>query len=122
MHEELALRNGGDIAWAFRKNSPELAQIVNNFVKENRKGSLMGNILFKRYLQNTQHVRNVLDSGEMEKFNATAAFFQQFADQYDFDWLMLIALMKGPDTFKSRDSRKCIHSAGLSQQPMPLFT
>jgi membrane-bound lytic murein transglycosylase MltF len=91
VHEELALRNGGNIAWAFRKNSPEFAQVVNDFVKENRKGSLMGNILFKRYLQNTKHVRNALDSGEMEKFNATAAFFQQYADQYDFDWLMLIA-------------------------------
>jgi membrane-bound lytic murein transglycosylase MltF len=87
----LALRNGGNIAWAFRKNSPEFAQVVNDFVKENRKGSLMGNILFKRYLQNTKHVRNALESGEMEKFNATAAFFQQYADQYDFDWLMLIA-------------------------------
>ena len=91
IHEELALRNGGDIAWAFRKNSPEFAQVVNNYVKKNRKGSLMGNILFKRYLQSTQHVRNALDSGEMEKFNETAALFQQYANQYDFDWLMLIA-------------------------------
>jgi len=91
IHEELALRNGGNIAWALRKNSPEFAQVVNKFVKENRKGSLMGNILFKRYLQNTRHVRNALDSGEMEKFNATAALFQQYAGQYDFDWLMLIA-------------------------------
>ncbi len=91
IHEELALRNGGNIAWAFRENSPELEQVVNKYVKKNRKGSLMGNILFKRYLQNTQHVRNALDSGEMKKFNETAALFQQYADQYDFDWLMLIA-------------------------------
>ncbi len=91
VHEELALRNGGSIAWAFRKNSPELEQVVNNFVKENRKGSLMGNILFKRYLQNTSHVRNALDPGEMEKFNATVELFKEYAGQYDFDWLMLIA-------------------------------
>jgi membrane-bound lytic murein transglycosylase MltF len=91
IHEELALSNGGNIAWAFRKNSPEFEQVVNSFVKENRKGSLMGNILFKRYLQNTRFVRNALAPGEMEKFNATVALFQQYADQYDFDWLMLIA-------------------------------
>lgn len=91
IHEELALRNGGNIAWAFRKNSPELEQVVNNFVKENRKGSLMGNILFKRYLQNTKHVRNALDPDEMEKFNATVELFKEYAGQYDFDWLMLIA-------------------------------
>lgn len=91
IHEELAVRHGGNIAWAFRKNSPELEQVINRFVKENRKGSLMGNIMFKRYLQNTQHVRNALDPGEMEKFNATVNLFKEYAGQYDFDWLMLIA-------------------------------
>jgi membrane-bound lytic murein transglycosylase MltF len=91
IHEELAVRVGGNIAWAFRKNSPEFAKVVNGFVKENRKGSLMGNILFKRYLQNTQYVRNVLEPGEMEKFQATADLFKEYAGQYDFDWLMLIA-------------------------------
>jgi len=91
IHEELALRHGGAIAWAFRKNSPEFEQVINSFVKENRKGSLMGNILFKRYLQNTRHVRNALDPGEMEKFRATVDLFKEYASQYDFDWLMLIA-------------------------------
>lgn len=91
IHEELALRHGGSIAWAFRKNSPELEQVVNGFVKENRKGSLMGNILFKRYLQDTKYVRNSLAPGEMEKFNATVNLFKEYAGQYDFDWLMLIA-------------------------------
>jgi membrane-bound lytic murein transglycosylase MltF len=91
VHEELALRHGANIAWAFRKNSPEFKNVINAFVKENRKGTLMGNILFKRYLQNTSHVRNALDPAEMEKFNATVALFQKYAEQYDFDWLMLIA-------------------------------
>jgi membrane-bound lytic murein transglycosylase MltF len=91
VHEELVLGQPGEIAWAFRKDTPELAQLVNDFVAKNRKGSLMGNILFKRYLQNTSHVRNALEPGEMEKFNATIALFQKYAGQYDFDWLMLIA-------------------------------
>ncbi len=91
VHEEMALRQGGKIAWAFRKNSPEFEHVINAFVKENRKGTLMGNILFKRYLQNTSHVRNALDPAEMEKFNSTVALFKKYAEQYDFDWLMLIA-------------------------------
>ncbi len=91
IHEELALRDGGDIAWAFRKNSPGFEQQLNKFLKKNRKGSLLGNITFKRYLQNTRHVRNALAPEEMEKFKATVALFKQYADQYDFDWLLLIA-------------------------------
>jgi membrane-bound lytic murein transglycosylase MltF len=114
VHEELALRNGGNIAWAFRKNSPEFAQVVNNFVKENRKGSLMGNILFKRYLQNTQHVRNALDPGEMGRFNETAALFQQYADQYDFDWLMLIA-QAYQESRLNQDTRSSAGAVGVMQ-------
>jgi membrane-bound lytic murein transglycosylase MltF len=91
VHEELALRQGGQIAWAFRKESPRFEQVLNKFLKQNRKGTLMGNILFKRYLQNTKHVRNALAPEEMEKFNATVELFKQYAGQYDFDWLLLIA-------------------------------
>jgi membrane-bound lytic murein transglycosylase MltF len=114
IHEELALRNGGNIAWALRKNSPEFAQIVNNFVKENRKGSLMGNILFKRYLQNTKHVRNALEPGEMEKFKATVALFQQYAEQYDFDWLMLIA-QAYQESRLDQDTRSSAGAVGVMQ-------
>jgi membrane-bound lytic murein transglycosylase MltF len=114
IHEELALRNGGDIAWAFRKDSPELAQVVNNYVKKNRKGSLMGNILFKRYLQNTKHVRNALEPGEMEKFNATVALFQKYADQYDFDWLFLIA-QAYQESRLNQDTRSSAGAVGVMQ-------
>ena len=34
---------------------------------------------------------DVLDPAEMEKFQATANLFREYADKYDFDWLMLIA-------------------------------
>lgn len=79
VHEELALRHGGNIAWAFRKNSPEFEQALNKFLKKNRKGSLLGNILFKRYLQNTSFVRNSLAPEEIAKFNATIELFRQYA-------------------------------------------
>lgn len=48
LHEQLPLRTGGQIAYAFRKDSPQFEQHINKFVAANRKGSLMGNILFKR--------------------------------------------------------------------------
>lgn len=91
VHEQLALREGAQIAYAFRKNSPQLAEHLNKFVKTNRKGSLMGNILFKRYLRNTRYVNNALTSAEMKKFEATAELFKSNATEFDFDWLMLIA-------------------------------
>ncbi len=91
-HHDLAVRTGGEIAWAFRKNSPKLADEVNAFIRANRKGTLLGNMLFKRYLKNTKWVEHALSSSEMAKFRATIDLFQKYGDEYDFDYLMLAAL------------------------------
>jgi len=47
-HPDVALASGGDIAWAFRKDSPKLAEAVNAFVKRQKKGTLAGNVLIKK--------------------------------------------------------------------------
>jgi membrane-bound lytic murein transglycosylase MltF len=92
LHPDIKVRTGGQIAWAIRKNSPELKKVINGFVKTYRKGTLMGNILFKRYLENTKWVRNSLNDEDMKRFRETIGFFQKYAKQYKFDWLMIAAL------------------------------
>lgn len=63
LRPDLAVGTGGAIAWAFRQNSPGLKAEVDAFVNQNKKGTLMGNILFKRYLQNTKWVVSSLSKG-----------------------------------------------------------
>jgi membrane-bound lytic murein transglycosylase MltF len=92
VHPNLSLRNGGKIAWAIRKNSPQLRNVINAFVPKVKKGTLMGNILFKRYLQNTQWVRNALGPEDVARFQDTIKYFKKYASQYGFDWLMVAAL------------------------------
>ena len=92
LHPKVQVRTGGKIAWAFRKNSPELKKMVNAFVKKNKKGTLMGNILFKRYLKSTQYVKDALSSKELDKFEATMELFQRYGDKYNFNWLTMAAL------------------------------
>ncbi len=92
LHPEIAVNSGGQIGWAFRKNSPKLKAVVNRFVEKNRKGTLLGNILFKRYLEDTRYVRNALDPAELEKFNATVKFLRKYAGDYGLDWLLVGAL------------------------------
>jgi membrane-bound lytic murein transglycosylase MltF len=91
LHEHIKLRSGAEIGWAFRKNSPQLKKVVNEFMRANRAGTLHGNVLLKRYLKNTRYVRNSLQSREMKRFNDTAHLFQAYASKYDFDWLMVVA-------------------------------
>ena len=92
LHPDIAVNTGGKIAWAIRKNSPKLKAIINKFVKGHKKGTLLGNILFKRYLKDNKWARNVMSSKELKKFQDTVALFRKYADQYGFDYLKIIAL------------------------------
>ena len=91
VHPTIAVRNGGEIAWSFRKDSPKLKAVVNEFVKGHKKGTLLGNIILKRYLRDTKYVQNSLSQKELDKFEAMLALFEKYADQYDFDYLMVSA-------------------------------
>ena len=92
LHPDIFVNSGGQIAWAFRKNSPELKKVVNEFVKGHKEGTLMGNIVFKRYLKENKWVRNSLSPGELKKFNNVVEVFKKYSMQYDFDYLMTEAL------------------------------
>jgi membrane-bound lytic murein transglycosylase MltF len=92
LRPDIAVHEGGEIAWAFRKKSPKLAAVVNEFVKDHKKGTLLGNMLFKRYLKENKWARNALNPEELKKFQAVVDLFKQYADRYDFDYLMTGAL------------------------------
>jgi membrane-bound lytic murein transglycosylase MltF len=91
VHDDVAVSSRGNIAWAFRKNSPELEAVINEFVKENKAGTLMGNILLKRYFSSTKFISNSTSEKELEKFRQTIGLFKKYADQYGFDFLMIAA-------------------------------
>lgn len=91
VHQNIALRTGGEIAWAFRKNSPKLKDVVNDFVRGHKKGTMLGNILFRKYLQNTKYVKNALSEKELKKYKSMVQLFKKYAGEYDFDYLMISA-------------------------------
>ncbi len=89
VHQDIAVRVSGAIAWAFRKNNPKLKAVVNDFVKGHREGTLLGNILFKRYLQNTKYVKNSLSEKELKKYKSMVQLFKTYAGEYGFNYLMI---------------------------------
>ena len=91
VHKDLAVNTGGSIAWAFRKDSPKLREVVNGFVKDHKIGSLFGNTMLNRYLKSVNYVKNATTEQEMKKFREVVALFKQYAGEYDFDWLMVAA-------------------------------
>lgn len=91
VREDLALRRGGEIAWAIRKSSPQLKQELNAFVRKHRKGTLFGNVVYKRYLEDNRWVANTLDAQGQLRFHELEKLFQRYGAQYDLDWLLLAA-------------------------------
>jgi membrane-bound lytic murein transglycosylase MltF len=91
VHSDIVLREGGRIAWAFRKDSPKLMAVINDFVVKHKVGSSLTNQLIKRYLVSTSFVKNANADAERKKFEQTVDLFRKYSDQYHFDWLMMIA-------------------------------
>ncbi len=91
LRPDIAIHTGGEIAWAFRKNSPKLQEVVNDFLQSQKQGTMMGNILLQRYLKDRRWSQNPTSGGEIGKLKNLAQYFQKYGQQYNFDWLMLAA-------------------------------
>jgi membrane-bound lytic murein transglycosylase MltF len=90
-HPAVALRTNAQLAWAIRKDSPELKKLLDAFVAKNKLGTMMGNVILKRYLQNTRWAKGATNQEDMRRFTELTGYFKKYATQYDFDWLMLVA-------------------------------
>ncbi|MBU1274762.1 MAG: lytic transglycosylase F [Proteobacteria bacterium] len=108
VHTKLALRKGGRIAWLVRRDTPKLLESLNHFLKSHRQGTLVGNVLIKRYFSNNQWLKNPDDLEERSRFSRFAPLFKKYGEKYDFDWLLLAA-----QAFQeSRLDPNCRSSAG----------
>jgi len=91
VHPELSVRTGGRIGWAVRKGSPKLSAFVDEFARRNRLGTLTGNLIVNRYLRDARRITNPGSPRDVQRFRSMVALFQKYAQQYDFDWLLLTA-------------------------------
>ena len=91
-HFDITVRQGGQIAWAIRKNCPKLKKIVNDFGHSHKKGTLMGNMLFNRYFKTCKWINNPIEIDAFDRFENAAGYFKKYAEKYGFDWRMIAAL------------------------------
>jgi len=91
LHPNVVLKEEGQLAFVTRKDSPQLRQLLDEFVQGRQIGTSFGNTLLRRYLQNTTWVKDATSTEEMKKFQEYVRYFQKYAAEYDFDYLMLVA-------------------------------
>ncbi len=92
VRDDLTVREEAEIGWAFRRDSPQLEEMVNGFIRGHRQGTLFGNVILKRYLQDNPWVRNSLAEEDRERFDAMIHLFEKYGKRYDIHYLMLAAL------------------------------
>lgn len=90
-YPKLPIGNEGQLAWAMRKNNPQLKALLDEYIKTRAVGTSFGSTLVRRYLQNSQFVRGATSETEIKKFNETVAYFKKYSSQYGFDYLMIVA-------------------------------
>ena len=91
VHEDLAVREEGRIAFAIRKRSPRLKAALDAFVGRNGKGTTFGNVVLGRYLADADLVKDASSEAERRKFEQVIEPFRRFGERYGFDPLMLAA-------------------------------
>jgi membrane-bound lytic murein transglycosylase MltF len=91
LHPNVVVRTGGDIAWAIRKNTPQLKTELNTFLKTHVKGTEFGNVLFQEYLKDIKIVENATSESELQKYSQLKSFFKKYGEQYSVDWVLMTA-------------------------------
>jgi membrane-bound lytic murein transglycosylase MltF len=91
VRDDLVFRSGGRIGYAMRENSPQLAGVLNEFLKTHKQGTLKGNILINRYLKNYDWAKNALAAQDYKRFQDVVEIFSKFGAQYGVDYLMVAA-------------------------------
>ena len=92
LHEDIAVRKGGKIAWMVRKNNPKLLASLDSFLKTHKQGTRLGNIYFERYYSPKTLLKNPADHAYGEKLKTYEAVIKKYAKMYDFDWLLILAM------------------------------
>jgi membrane-bound lytic murein transglycosylase MltF len=91
VHTDVAVRSGGSLAVAFRKENPRLREFVNTFIAKHGEGDALRNTLERRYLQSVKYVKNAAADKERQKLAALVDLFKKYGTQYDLDFLLMAA-------------------------------
>jgi membrane-bound lytic murein transglycosylase MltF len=114
LHEQVAVRSGGSLGVAFRKNSPQLKAALNRFMGKYGLGSAFGNQIERRYLVDTAYARDATSEAERKKFLNVVQLFRRYGDQYNMDFL-LMAAQGYQESRLDQDAKSHVGAIGIMQ-------
>jgi membrane-bound lytic murein transglycosylase MltF len=91
VREDIFVNEGGEIAWAVRKNSPLLLKEVNEYVVRQTVNLSFFNEVMRKYYSSTRILKNAYSPASQAEYQRLIAFFKTYGGKYDFDYLMIAA-------------------------------
>ncbi|RTL50220.1 MAG: lytic transglycosylase F [Bradyrhizobiaceae bacterium] len=91
VHDDIFVNDGGEIAWAIRKNSPLLKAELDDFISKNKIGTAFGNDLKLRYFTPARVIKNAAARSEKDKLAPLLGYFRTYGNSMLLDPLLLAA-------------------------------
>lgn len=88
---DVAVRSGGHVGWAFRKQSPGLQAILQDFYQSDVKKHRLIEQSIVSFNKNIRQINDNTGDHEWGRFSDMLELFRKYGDQYRFDPLMLAA-------------------------------
>ena len=117
VHEDIVLREAGQIGWAIRKGSPKLETAINDFFVNYADKQGVIPYRLQQYQNQIGYIKDPTATAEWRRFEKTLAFFRKYGEKYHFDPLMLAA--QGYQESKLRQSARSPAGAIGIMQVMP---
>ena len=90
VHPDVAVRKGGVLAVAVRKENPKLREVLNVWIKKNADSAFRGTVE-QRYLKSVKYAKNSTSAAERKRFMDVVGLFKKYGDQYNLDYLLMAA-------------------------------
>jgi membrane-bound lytic murein transglycosylase MltF len=91
VNEGAAVRTGGLIGWAIRKDSPKLQEIANEFYHSFIKKQNLFQARIAQYHKRIKQMKDPTGADDWRRFDQALEFFRKYGGKYGFDPLMLAA-------------------------------
>jgi membrane-bound lytic murein transglycosylase MltF len=116
IHDAIAVDQGGSVAWAIRKDSPQLKAFLDRMAHAITDGHLLDERawILTRYLKHLTHVKSAASAAQRKKFLALVDLFHKYGDRYSVDW-MLMAAQGYQESRLDQNARSPVGAIGIMQ-------
>src|SRR4051812_16152186 len=118
VHSDIAVRTGGRLAVAFRKDNPQLRATVDAWLGKHPKGDAFRNTIERRYLDNVKYAKNAAADTERRKLQAVGELFKKYGAEYNLDYLLMAAQGYQESTL-DQDVKSPVGAIGVMQVMPP---